>query len=332
MATTKPPDLVKTRFLIVSDTHGTKFPIPSYFADVAIHCGDLTQHSTLEEFRTTIQLLKDIQAPLKLVIAGNHDYTLDLPMFNRNVVQANTFLKPEHVKKVYGDCGEARRFFTEAEAVGIRDLDEGTHKFNLENGAVMKVYASPWTPSLDDKGFRYRPIGRRHYFHIEEGTDVVITHGPPRGIMDRSPHKGRSGCPSLFESVFRARPRLHCFGHVHEGWGAKIVTWGNKVTPESHYFSTEVFSSMAAIDYSVSTIDDLQGMKPHIFDTLAEEKVKEKKADYCQQERCYETSHCAGDSRPLIYHTQTLFVNAAIKGDQLQLPWLVDIEVPKADA
>lgn len=56
---------------------------PLQHADVAIHCGDLTEESKLEEYRASIQLLKDIHAPLKLVIAGNHDFTMDIPAFRK---------------------------------------------------------------------------------------------------------------------------------------------------------------------------------------------------------------------------------------------------------
>ena len=60
---------VKTRLLIISDTHGMDLDladIPFQRADIAIHCGDLTEGSKLNEFRTTIKILKDIDAPLKL--------------------------------------------------------------------------------------------------------------------------------------------------------------------------------------------------------------------------------------------------------------------------
>jgi predicted phosphodiesterase len=77
---------IKTRFLTISDTHGMKLPAdmkPQESADVALHCGDLTDHSKLDEFRETIQVRKDIDAPLKLVIAGNHDFSLDPLVFER---------------------------------------------------------------------------------------------------------------------------------------------------------------------------------------------------------------------------------------------------------
>jgi 3',5'-cyclic AMP phosphodiesterase CpdA len=80
---------VKTRFLVISDTHGSEdFRRPIDPADVAIHCGDLTEESKLDEFRATLRFLKRLDAPLKLVIAGNHDFTLDTPVFERKIAEA----------------------------------------------------------------------------------------------------------------------------------------------------------------------------------------------------------------------------------------------------
>ena len=72
---------VKTRVLLMSDTHGQEFDRPLSLGnekiDVVIHCGDLTEHSKLGEFETTLRLFFAIDAPLKLVIPGNHDWWLD---------------------------------------------------------------------------------------------------------------------------------------------------------------------------------------------------------------------------------------------------------------
>ena len=60
---------------------------------------------------------------------------------------------------------------------------------------------------------------------------------------------------------------------------------------------------------------------------------KSKRVRDLWQQNCYATSHCGDDAVPLEYESQTLFVNAAIQSSQedlLQLPWLVDIELPKA--
>ena len=160
MESTKHPDFVKTRFLILSDTHGMEFGSedkPFQNADVAIHCGDLTEESKLEEYQASIRLLKDIKAPLKLVIAGNHDFTMDIPAFKKKVADARPPLDPNLVKEVYGDYGGARQILEDARAAGVIFLDEGSHTFILGNGAILTVYASPYTPSLGDWGFQYNP-------------------------------------------------------------------------------------------------------------------------------------------------------------------------------
>ncbi len=319
---------VKTRLLILSDTHGVDFEPgdkPFHRADVAIHCGDLTEESKLEEYRATLRLLMDIQAPLKLIIAGNHDFTLDIPVFEEKVAQVQPSLDPALVKKVYGGNGEARQLFEDARSAGIIFLDEGSHRFTLKNGAELTVYASPYTPSISDWGFRYHP-NEGHDFDIPEGVDLVMTHGPPKGIMDYTDSKQRAGCPDLFGAVARACPRLHCFGHIHEGWGAKLVTWREQLTEKPSHFTD--------IDNDKSTlIEKLSGFKHCRFDTPESKEEKTKKESCHREQRCYATSHCIGDANPLEHGAQTLFINAAIQGTeehQLQLPWLVDIELPKA--
>ncbi|MCJ1483803.1 hypothetical protein MMC06_003971, partial [Schaereria dolodes] len=302
---------IKTRLFIISDTHGMDFTStdkPLQRADVAIHCGDLTDGSKLEEFRTAIQLLKDINAPLKLAIA-----------------EATPPLDPKLVAKEYGAQGEARQLFEEARDAGIMFLDEGTHHITLENEALLTVYASPYTPALGAWGFQYRPE-QGHSFSIDEGVDVVVTHGPPKGIMDYTYGRERAGCPDLFAAVARARPRVHCFGHIHEGWGAKLVTWRGNVDEQSTHFTV--------IDNDRSpVIEKLAGLKPSRFGTQEDVERKSKKLERSSQDRCFTTSHCVGDEYPLEHGEQTLFVNASFSGSEdlpVQRPWLVDVELPTA--
>ena len=319
---------IKTKFLILSDTHGMEFrpeDKPTQSVDVAIHCGDLTEESKLEEFQASIRLLRDINAPLKLVIAGNHDFTLDTPAFRKKIADAKPALDADLVRKVYGDYGEAREILEDARDVGIILLDEGNHQFDLENGARLTVYASPLTPSLGDWGFQYRP-DQGHIFDVSNEVDIMITHGPPKGIMDYTDDKRRAGCPHLFEAVARARPRLHCFGHIHEGWGAKMVTWRHQPTPNPSHF-TDINNDTSF------TVAKLSSFSTSKFDTAELKEQKIQRSQHYRQQRCYATSHCTEDAHPLEFGVQTLFVNAAIQGvddSAPQLPWLVDIELPRA--
>lgn len=52
---------------------------------------------------------------------------------------------------------------------------------------------------------------------IPEDTDILIIHGPPRAHLDSL----SLGCVYLLQELWRVQPRLHVFGHVHEGAGTE---------------------------------------------------------------------------------------------------------------
>lgn len=309
---------VNTRLLVLSDTHGQLFdpPLEITGVDLVVHCGDLTQHSKMSEMKTTLQLLDVIDAPLKLVIPGNHDFSFDTPVFKEKIAEAKRLgegVNDGLVEAEYGKCGQAKELFDQARESGIYLLDEGTHHFTLENGAGLKVYASPYTPCPPGEeptwGFQYRD---GHGFAIEEGTDVVITHGPPHGIFDMSAQKTRLGCSDLFASVARAKPKLHCFGHVHNGWGAKMAAWREKMSETPSHFSD--------IDHGKSiTIQTLAALKGG--------ESNEETVRLCTAR--YRESGMGQKEGP-----KTLFVNAAAQGGGGldQPPWIVDVDLQLADS
>lgn len=313
---------IKTRFLIISDTHGDGLKnIPRQEVDVAIHCGDLTNESKLEEFRTTIRFLRDLNAPLTLVIAGNHDFTLDEPVFRQKVAEVRPPLDPDLVAEEYGSYGHVKKLFMEENVHNILLLEEGTHHFNLRNGASLTVYASPFTPSLGDWGFQYHPQ-QGHDFVLNR-ADVAITHGPPKGIMDRTNSGQRAGCPDLFAAIARERPLLHCFGHIHEGWAGKLVTWREHMSSIPSHF-TDIDNENSTL---IESLGGLLGLKSDDAEILDE---KARKLKFHEQDACYIID------KDIIPQPgkQTLFINAAIRGDEdypYQLPWLIEIGLPRAD-
>lgn len=313
---------VPTRILVVSDTHGGVIPQMKNgeHVDVAIHCGDLTEESKLDEFRQAALMMQSLNADLKLVIAGNHDWTLDDSMFSKKIAE----MKPSEddlklVEKEYGKHGDARRVI---ESAGLAYLDEGTHKFTLSNGAHLVVYASPYTSSLNDWGFNYDPR-EEHTWDMGPSVNIVITHGPPKGVLDYTARQ-RAGSPGLFAAVAKARPQLHCFGHIHEGWGAKAVRWIEEPSEEPSHF-TDIDNSHE----ESRLIESLQNLRAQRFDNA--ERIAEKTTNRL---RYTETGHCTA-AAPALSGQQTLFVNAAIEGsddDEGQLPWVIDLELSAAPA
>jgi hypothetical protein len=85
----------------------------------------------------------------------------------------------------------------------------------------LRIWGSPVTP-LDWGAFGPETAEERErlFSRIPQETDVLITHGPPRGILDAaSRQKKPRGCDQLLAAVRRVRPRLHVFGHIHEQYG-----------------------------------------------------------------------------------------------------------------
>lgn len=84
----------------------------------------------------------------------------------------------------------------------------------------IKFYGSPWTPKfvgvfqLSDER-----AAENVWRGIPDNVDVLITHGPPAGILDRTSRGMRVGDRKLLDRVEALKPRVHCFGHIHESYG-----------------------------------------------------------------------------------------------------------------
>ena len=129
--------------------------------------------------------LEELPHRHKIVIPGNNDYLLEDPK-ERKVITNATLL-----------------------------IDSG---IEIEG---LRIWGSPFTPSYGGAFGKSWPEDRqRLWASIPESLDILVTQGPPFAILDHGlPSKPREGCPYLFEAVFRARPRLHVFGHIHAGYG-----------------------------------------------------------------------------------------------------------------
>jgi len=179
---------------VVSDIHGY---IPSNVpdCDLFIVAGDLTHEGRNgvkgaswinKKFVPFAEDLKrrGIQV---LVIAGNHDYCF----------QTHWHLLQPNVPWKY-----------------------------LENTAFhfkgLKIWGSPWTPFFFNWAFNTTESDlKRMYSAIPKDTDILITHGPPKGILDLSPYgMVNAGSTSLKDIIpTLTNLKLHIFGHIHHSRG-----------------------------------------------------------------------------------------------------------------
>ena len=85
----------------------------------------------------------------------------------------------------------------------------------------IRFWGSPWQPWFFDWAFNLQRGAeiRAKWDLIPLQTDVLVTHGPPVGHGDLTSRGDAAGCEDLMEVVRHVRPRLHIFGHIHEGYG-----------------------------------------------------------------------------------------------------------------
>jgi len=173
------------RLVLVSDTHLRHPEVPD--GELLIHAGDLTGMGTRNQLRKALAWLKAQPHPHKVAIAGNHDICLEA--------------EPE-LAQLFGP-----------EIRYVRDEE-------IEVGG-LRLWGSPWTPWFHDWAFNI-PRGaalREVWSRVPAGLDVLVTHGPPAGILDRTHDGLEVGCEDLRTMVVDRPPRLHVFGHIHEGYG-----------------------------------------------------------------------------------------------------------------
>lgn len=171
----------------ISDTHGLHDELKLTQGDVVIHAGDITEYGTEEEVEDFLKWFSRQPFKYKIFIAGNHDLFLE-------------------------ECTVSKR--RKIIPAGI---------IYLQNSGVevegLKIWGSPVTPYFLGMAFNAREGKeiKRVWNKILNATDIIITHGPPKGILD-----GGVGSEELLKRVNGVVPIIHCFGHAHECNGIEI--------------------------------------------------------------------------------------------------------------
>ena len=201
--------------VLISDTHGLhrKLELPN--GDLLVHARDFTLYATqpcrLFDFN---EWLGELPHRHRIIIPGNHEFALEEPRA-RGVITNATLL-----------------------------VDSGVEVESL------RIWGSPVTPLYGGAFGRSRPADRkRHWAQIPDDLDILITHGPPRGILDCGPGSNRhEGCPELLEAVLQARPRLHVFGHIHAGYGTLE-------TPDTFFVNASLCGGNGGLDGKPVVLD-----------------------------------------------------------------------------
>ena len=182
------------KIVCLSDTHNCNQEIAVPDGDILIHAGDATTVGNTEQIAAFNHWFANLSHKYKIFIAGNHDW-----LFETN----NSFARQMLDKSIK---------YLQDSSVEIEGL---------------KIYGSPWQPRFFDWAFnlnRGAEIAEKWKL-IPDDVDILITHGPPNGILDEVPRKywvENTGCEELIkkvEELAKNNLKLHIFGHIHCGYG-----------------------------------------------------------------------------------------------------------------
>jgi Icc-related predicted phosphoesterase len=178
------------RLVITSDTHGCHNSIPVLpDGDFFVHAGDF----------------------------------MNSGVYPQEIVSFNMWLGEQRIKYRVVCCGNHDRLFQNSPESARHFLTNATY---LENSGVtidgVSFWGSPYTPEFMNWAFMYRrrPEANQYWDQMPEGLDVLITHGPPCGILDQATPDGEHlGCVELLKAVQAKKPKVHIFDYIHGGAG-----------------------------------------------------------------------------------------------------------------
>lgn len=185
------------KLVALSDTHNLNEKIMVPPGDMFIHAGDLTNFGTLSEVTKALDWIASQPHPYKVLVAGNHD-----------------FMAMKSQADFVNLCQQ-------------RNIDYLCNRGIEIEGVTF--WGSPCLPHFGDWAFMHTEEELAEIFSsIPQNTHVLITHSPPKGILDKvsRPFETENvGSISLKERVLQIKPKVHVFGHVHE-WGSSMEAFG----------------------------------------------------------------------------------------------------------
>jgi Icc-related predicted phosphoesterase len=188
----------------ISDSHNQHRSIEIPKCDVLIHAGDYSYTGDFQSLWEINQwfgkLKKDGVCSEVVTVCGNHDFLFEKnPTLARSIMTNCIYLQDEPLEFMgYRWYGSPRTPFFNSWA------------FNEQRGAEIKKW---WAK-------------------IPENTQILVTHGPPFGILDVNTeepyhkHLGPEhlGCEELRKRVDQLKDlRLHCMGHIHSSHGEEVI-------------------------------------------------------------------------------------------------------------
>lgn len=205
------------RIVFISDTHAEHEKhglLPC--GDILIHAGDFTKKNPpkAEEYKDFVDWFGSQPHNHKIVISGNRDNFMDTHTSLKHDINAGFWMN------------QMQKYVKETKY--IKYLEDSHYAIDLNFDSEVKnmkihIYGTPWTGLFGKPGKAFqipRPELSDKWEKIPPDMDILVSHMPPFGILDKNASGMKCGCPILSKSVKeRVKPRIHVFGHIHESYG-----------------------------------------------------------------------------------------------------------------
>lgn len=199
------------KVVLISDTHSHHEKLGELPpGDLLIHAGDFTESRPPkpDEYKQFMDWFVGQPHKHKLLISGNRDQYMDTETCRKH-------------EKTSGFWVAAIQQYVKEEP-SVTYLEDQSHSVSLGETEIH-VWGSPWTAIYGKPGKAFqipKESLNSKWAKIPAHTDILVTHMPPYGVLDRNKGGARAGCRDLAgELQARLAPRLHVFGHIHESWG-----------------------------------------------------------------------------------------------------------------
>jgi Icc-related predicted phosphoesterase len=219
---------MKKRITFISDTHTKHDKVSGFLTggDLLVHAGDLTGRGYITEIENFMKWYDNINNyDTKVFIAGNHDFGF----------------QDENQK--------LRGLLTGYKTIDY--LEDELMMVGEDYDNMIKIWGTPWQPEFYNWAFNL-PRGEKlkeKWDMIPMNTDILITHGPPLGKLDYVRYTNENvGCEELMKRVEVIKPKIHVFGHIHEGYG--YVFDGN-----THFINAAVLNGRYEFRNKPITVD-----------------------------------------------------------------------------
>jgi Icc-related predicted phosphoesterase len=135
-------------------------------------------------------------------------------------------IKSDNVIAIRGnhDWADFEKYFGNSLNVGAKNLTLQGIKFGLLTGVPQ--FTGEWFDEIDELTFENR------IKELDSEIEILVTHSPPYGILDRGHGQTNIGSPIIYKALFGKsvfenispyfnKLRFHLFGHAHDARGAK---------------------------------------------------------------------------------------------------------------